>query len=110
MSAWLFGFIGVILKLLVSHFRASHNYFGGAVNRACYCFVEHAAASSKRVRGSGQLEAISSKWLVLCLRPFLKGLFGTGKYEIPQSTIFFFWFPYPPYQVCWFHATVLHLM
>ncbi|PQQ01311.1 cellulose synthase-like protein B4 [Prunus yedoensis var. nudiflora] len=38
--------------------------------------------------GSGPLEVVCSVWLVLCLLPFLKGLFGAGKYGIPLSTIF----------------------
>ncbi|KAL6330139.1 hypothetical protein AAG906_040059 [Vitis piasezkii] len=32
-------------------------------------------------------EVICSVWLVLCFLPFLKGLFGKGKYGIPTSTI-----------------------
>lgn len=38
--------------------------------------------------GSGRLEVAGSVCLVLCLWPFLKGLFGSGKYGIPLSTIF----------------------
>ncbi|XP_034701260.1 cellulose synthase-like protein H1 isoform X2 [Vitis riparia] len=32
-------------------------------------------------------EIICSVWVVLCFSPFLKGLFGKGKYGIPTSTI-----------------------
>ncbi|XP_034701264.1 cellulose synthase-like protein H1 [Vitis riparia] len=32
-------------------------------------------------------EIICSVWVVLCFSPFLKGLFGKGKYGIPASTI-----------------------
>ncbi|CAB4304641.1 unnamed protein product [Prunus armeniaca] len=38
--------------------------------------------------GSGRLEVAGSVCLVLCLWPFLKGLFASGKYGIPLSTIF----------------------
>ncbi|XP_060672146.1 cellulose synthase-like protein H1 [Ziziphus jujuba] len=38
-------------------------------------------------QGSGPLEIVCSVWLVLCLWPFLKGMFGKGKYGIPLSTI-----------------------
>ncbi|XP_004287960.1 PREDICTED: cellulose synthase-like protein H1 [Fragaria vesca subsp. vesca] len=38
--------------------------------------------------GSGSLETMCSVLLVVCLWPFLKGLFGSGKYGIPLSTIF----------------------
>lgn len=38
--------------------------------------------------GSGILEVISSVWLVLSFSPFLKGLFGKGKYGIPMATIY----------------------
>lgn len=33
-------------------------------------------------------EILCSVWIVLCFWPFLKGLFGRGKYGIPPSTIF----------------------
>ncbi|XP_007049091.2 PREDICTED: cellulose synthase-like protein B4 [Theobroma cacao] len=33
-------------------------------------------------------EVLCSIWVVLCFLPFLKGLFRTGKYGIPSSTIF----------------------
>ncbi|XP_024033057.1 cellulose synthase-like protein H1 isoform X2 [Morus notabilis] len=37
--------------------------------------------------GSGILDVLCSAWLVLCLWPVLKGLFGKGKYGIPLSTL-----------------------
>ncbi|CAJ1956282.1 unnamed protein product [Sphenostylis stenocarpa] len=37
--------------------------------------------------GSGLGEFISSTYLILCYWPYLKGLFGRGKYGIPLSTI-----------------------
>ena len=38
-------------------------------------------------QGSGPLEVVCSVWLALCFWPFLKGMFGKGKYGIPLSTI-----------------------
>ncbi|OMO88930.1 Cellulose synthase [Corchorus olitorius] len=38
--------------------------------------------------GLGLGEVFCSLWLVLCYLPFLKGLFRSGKYGIPKSTIF----------------------
>ncbi|XP_028808333.1 cellulose synthase-like protein H1 [Neltuma alba] len=38
--------------------------------------------------GSGVGEALCSVYLVVCLWPFLKGLFGRAQYGIPMSTIF----------------------
>ncbi|KAM7270488.1 hypothetical protein ACFE04_029702 [Oxalis oulophora] len=40
------------------------------------------------IQGSGLGEILCSVWLMLYLVPFLKGLFGKGKYGIPLSTIF----------------------
>ena len=37
--------------------------------------------------GFGFLEVLCCLWLVFCFWPFLKGLFGKGKYGIPLSTI-----------------------
>lgn len=37
--------------------------------------------------GSGLGEIGCSVWVVLCLWPFVSGLFGKGKYGIPLSTI-----------------------
>ncbi|KAK7335583.1 hypothetical protein VNO80_27507 [Phaseolus coccineus] len=37
--------------------------------------------------GSGIGEFVSSTYLILCYFPYLKGLFGRGKYGIPLSTI-----------------------
>ncbi|KAL4379756.1 hypothetical protein GQ457_02G029730 [Hibiscus cannabinus] len=36
----------------------------------------------------GPGEVFCSLWVVLCFRPFMKGLFRRGKYGIPSSTIF----------------------
>ncbi|XP_012491134.2 cellulose synthase-like protein H1 [Gossypium raimondii] len=38
--------------------------------------------------GVGLGEVLCSLWVVLCFRPFMKGLFRRGKYGIPSSTIF----------------------
>ena len=38
-------------------------------------------------RGCGVGEVLCSAYVVLCYLPFLKGLFGKGKYGIPLSTI-----------------------
>ncbi|PQQ01309.1 cellulose synthase-like protein H1 isoform X3 [Prunus yedoensis var. nudiflora] len=38
--------------------------------------------------GAGLGEMMCCVWVVLCLWPFLKGLFGKGKYGIPMPTIF----------------------
>jgi hypothetical protein len=37
--------------------------------------------------GSGLGEVFCSVWLLLCFWPFLKGLFGKGKHGIPISTV-----------------------
>ena len=39
-------------------------------------------------QGVGLGEVLSSLWTVLCFLPFLKGLFRRGKYGIPSSIIF----------------------
>ncbi|XWS75762.1 hypothetical protein CRYUN_Cryun01aG0120000 [Craigia yunnanensis] len=39
-------------------------------------------------QGVGLGEVLSSLWTVLCFLPFLKGLFRRGKYGIPSPTIF----------------------
>ncbi|XP_048434118.1 cellulose synthase-like protein H1 isoform X4 [Pyrus x bretschneideri] len=121
MSAWLFGFIGVILKLLgisetvfeVTRKNQSTSSDEGSKDSEAGRFtfdtspifvppttillVQLTALATAFLGlrpqdqdklGSGPLEVISSVWLVLCLWPFLKGLFGTGKYGIPLSTIF----------------------
>ncbi|CAB4274168.1 unnamed protein product [Prunus armeniaca] len=38
--------------------------------------------------GAGLGEMMCCAWVVLCFWPFLKGLFGKGKYGIPMPTIF----------------------
>ncbi|KAL5573384.1 hypothetical protein UlMin_022981 [Ulmus minor] len=38
--------------------------------------------------GAGLGEFVCSVWVVLCLWPFVRGLFGKGKYGIPSFTIF----------------------
>ncbi|KAM1429458.1 hypothetical protein ACFX2I_045655 [Malus domestica] len=120
MSAWLFGFISVILKLLgisetvfevtrkdqsTSSDEGSEDTEAGRftfdkspifVPPTTILLVQLTALATAFLGlrpqdqdelGSGSLEVISSVWLVLCLWPFLKGLFGTGKYGIPLSTI-----------------------
>ncbi|KAJ7981274.1 Cellulose synthase [Quillaja saponaria] len=42
---------------------------------------------AKNGNGSGPGEVFCSLYLVLCYWPFLKGLFGKGKYGIPSSTL-----------------------
>ncbi|CAN6571574.1 unnamed protein product [Malus baccata var. baccata] len=39
------------------------------------------------VNGAGLGEMMCSVWVVLCFWPFVKGLFGEGKYGIPMATI-----------------------
>ncbi|TQD68732.1 hypothetical protein C1H46_045735 [Malus baccata] len=121
MSAWLFGFISVILKLVgiaetvfevtrkdqsTSSDEGSEDTEAGRftfdkspifVPPTTILLVQLTALATAFLGlrpqdqdelGSGSLEVISSVWLVFCLWPFLKGLFGTGKYGIPLSTIF----------------------
>lgn len=118
MSAWLFGVVGVILKLSgrsetvfeVTRKDQSTSTDEGTeagtftfdkspifVPPTTILLVHLTALATALFRlqppahdglGSGPLEVVCSVWLVLCLWPFLKGLFGAGKYGIPLSTIF----------------------
>ncbi|XP_008229979.1 PREDICTED: cellulose synthase-like protein B4 [Prunus mume] len=120
MSAWLFGVIGVILKLCklsgrsetvfeVTRKDQSTSTDEGTeagtftfdkspifVPPTTILLVQLTALATALFGlqppahdglGSGPLEVVCSVWLVLCLWPFLKGLFGAGKYGIPLSTI-----------------------
>ncbi|PRQ52741.1 putative cellulose synthase (UDP-forming) [Rosa chinensis] len=121
MSAWLFGFLGVILKLLgisetvfevtrkdqsTSSDEGTEDTEAGKftfdqspvfVPPTAMLFMQLTALATALLRlqppardgvGSGSLETMCSVLLVVCLLPFLKGLFGSGKYGIPMSTIF----------------------
>ena len=43
--------------------------------------------ATKSGNGSGLGEMLCSAYLIMCYWPFLRGLFGRGKYGIPLSTI-----------------------
>ncbi|XP_062009430.1 cellulose synthase-like protein H1 isoform X2 [Rosa rugosa] len=121
MSAWLFGFLGVILKLLgisetvfevtrkdqsTSSDEGTEDTEAGKftfdqspvfVPPTAMLFMQLTALATALLGlqppardgvGSGSLETMCSVLLVVCLLPFLKGLFGSGKYGIPLSTIF----------------------
>ncbi|XP_040370074.1 cellulose synthase-like protein H1 isoform X2 [Rosa chinensis] len=121
MSAWLFGLLGVILKLLgisetvfevtrkdqsTSSDEGTEDTEAGKftfdrspvfVPPTAMLFMQLTALATALLRlqppardgvGSGSLETMCSVLLVVCLLPFLKGLFGSGKYGIPLSTIF----------------------
>ncbi|XP_059661888.1 cellulose synthase-like protein H1 [Cornus florida] len=128
MSAWLFGMLSIILKLLglsetvfeVTQKEQTNsgddddndNVNANAnANAGRYTFDEspifipsttvllvHLMALAigmlgfQRVRndgnGCGIGEFIGSLCVVLCFWPFLKGLFGKGKYRIPSSTVY----------------------
>ncbi|KAM5580595.1 cellulose synthase-like protein H1 [Rosa sericea] len=121
MSAWLFGFLSVILKLLgisetvfevtrkdqsTSSDEGTEDTEAGKftfdqspvfVPPTAMLFLQLTALATALLQlqppardgvGSGSLETMCSVLLVVCLWPFLKGLFGSGKYGIPLSTIF----------------------
>ncbi|KAJ9686470.1 hypothetical protein PVL29_015394 [Vitis rotundifolia] len=116
-TAWLFGFLSVILKLL----GLSETVFEVTKKEQSTTPVEGSDKDAGRFTFDGSLifvpattlllvhlmalvtallglfdhvgiesrigEIICSVWVVLCFSPFLKGLFGKGKYGIPTSTI-----------------------
>ena len=116
-TAWLFGFLSVILKLL----GLSETVFEVTKKDQSTTPGEGSDKDSGRFTFDGSLifvpattlllvhlmalvtallglfdhveiesrigEIICSVWVVLCFSPFLKGLFGKGKYGIPKSTI-----------------------
>lgn len=116
-TAWLFGFLSVILKLLGlsetvfevtkkdqsttpgkgSDKDAGRFTFDGSLIfvPATTLLLVHLMALVTALLGLFDLvgiesrigEIICSVWVVLCFSPFLKGLFGKGKYGIPKSTI-----------------------
>ncbi|XP_062009441.1 cellulose synthase-like protein B4 isoform X2 [Rosa rugosa] len=118
MSAWLFGFLSVILKLLgisetvfeVTRKDQSTSSDEGTeagkftfdqspvfIPPTVMLFLQLTALATALLGlqppardgvESGSLETMCSVLLVICLLPFLKGLFGSGKYGIPLSTIF----------------------
>lgn len=116
MTAWLFGFFSVILKLLGlsetvfevtkkdqattpgegSDKDAGRFTFDGSLIfvPATTLLLVHLMALVTALLGLFHVgiesrigEIICSAWVVLCFSPFLKGLFGKGKYGIPTSTI-----------------------
>jgi len=117
MTAWFFGFLSVMLKLLgisetvfevtkkdQSSDAASDNDAGRFTFDESPIFVPgttilllHLTAivvgllrlQTRAHDGhwSGLGEVLCSVWLLLCFWPFLKGLFGKGKHGIPISTI-----------------------
>ncbi|XP_019078913.1 cellulose synthase-like protein H1 [Vitis vinifera] len=116
-TAWLFGFFSVILKLLGlsetvfevtkkdqsttpgegSDKDAGRFTFDGSLIfvPATTLLLVHLMALVTALLGlfdhvgieSRIGEIICSVWVVLCFSPFLKGLFGKGKYGIPTSSI-----------------------
>ncbi|PRQ52743.1 putative cellulose synthase (UDP-forming) [Rosa chinensis] len=121
MSAWLFGFVSVILKLLgisetvfevtrkdqsTSSDEGTEDTEAGKftfdqspvfIPPTTMLFLQLTALATALLGlqppardgvESGSLETMCSVLLVVCLLPFLKGLFGSGKYGIPLSTIF----------------------
>ncbi|XP_059661887.1 cellulose synthase-like protein B4 isoform X2 [Cornus florida] len=121
MSAWLFGMLSVILKLLglsetVFEVTQKEQTSGDddnnvPANAEWYTYNEspifipgttilmvHLMALAIGVLGFGRVcndgngcgigEFIGSLCVVLCFWPYLKGLFGKGKYGIPSSTIY----------------------
>ena len=116
-TAWLFGFFSVILKLLglsetvfevtkkdqsTTPGEGSDNDAGRFTFDGSLIFVPattlllvHLMALVTALLGlfdhvgieSRIGEIICSVWVVLCFSPFLKGLFGKGKYGIPTSSI-----------------------
>ncbi|KAL6140155.1 hypothetical protein ACLB2K_058456 [Fragaria x ananassa] len=121
MSAWLFGVVGVILKLLgisetvfevtrkdqsTSSDEGTEDTEAGKftfdqspifIPPTAVLLLQLTALATALLGlqppardgvGSGSLETMCSVLLVVCLWPFLKGLFGSGKYGIPLSTIF----------------------
>jgi len=117
MTAWFFGFLSVMLKLLgisetvfevTKKDQSSDSANNDDAGRFSFddspTFVPgttilllHLTAlvmsllklqpPAHDVHGSGLGEVLCSVWLVLCFWPFLKGLFGKGKHGIPISTI-----------------------
>jgi hypothetical protein len=113
MSAWFFGFLAILLKLLrisepvfeitqkidqsANTGRFSFNESPIFLPSTTILFVQLTALATSlfgwatRVRsglGYGPGEVFCSAYLVACYWPFFKGLFGTGKHGIPLSTIF----------------------
>ncbi|XP_059658218.1 cellulose synthase-like protein H1 isoform X2 [Cornus florida] len=122
MTAWLFGMLSVILKLLglsdtvfdVTQKEQTSNSDDDDnvnANSGMYTFNEssifipgttvllvHLMALATGLLGFGRVrndgngcgigEFIGSLYVVLCFWPYLKGLFGKGKYGIPSSTIY----------------------
>ena len=116
-TSWLFGFLSVILKLLglletvfevtkkdlyTTPGEGSDKDAGGFTFDGSLIFVPattlllvHLMALVTALLGlfdhvgieSRIGEIICSVWVVLCFSPFLKGLFGKGKYGMPTSTI-----------------------
>lgn len=113
MSAWFFGFLAILLKLLrisepvfeitqkidqsSNTGRFSFNESPIFLPSTTILFVQLTALATSLfgwatcVRsglGYGPGEVFCSAYLVACYWPFFKGLFGTGKHGIPLSTIF----------------------
>ena len=116
-NAWLFGFLGVIFKLLgisetvfevTQKDQSSDDASDAEAGRFTFnespiflpgttILVVHLTAlvvsllklqpPARDGHGSGLGEVLCSVYLVLCFWPFLKGLFGKGRHGIPSSTI-----------------------
>ncbi|KAG7983398.1 hypothetical protein I3843_04G104600 [Carya illinoinensis] len=117
MTAWLFGFFSVMLKLFglfetvfeVTQkeqssddddpsrftFNESPVFVPGTTILLVHLTtlvvsllkLQHPPADHN-MHGSGLGETFCSVWLVLCFWPFFKGLFGIGRFGIPKSTIY----------------------
>jgi hypothetical protein len=117
MTAWFFGFLSVVLKLLgisetvfevTEKDQSSDSTNDNDAGRFTFdkspvfvpgttIFLVHLTALIVSLlklqpiahdgHGSGPGEVLCSVWLLLCFWPFLKGLFGKGKHGIPISTI-----------------------
>ncbi|KAL5081999.1 hypothetical protein RYX36_010420 [Vicia faba] len=113
MSAWFFGFLAILLKLLQiskpvfeitkkdesssSDGRFSFNESPIFLPSTTILFVQLTSLVTSLFRwslrvgsevGYGYGEVLCSAYLVACYLPFLKGLFRTGKHGIPLSIIF----------------------
>uniref|UniRef100_A0A2P2JHA2 Cellulose synthase-like protein n=1 Tax=Rhizophora mucronata TaxID=61149 RepID=A0A2P2JHA2_RHIMU len=117
LNAWLFGSLSVTLKILgisetvfevTQKEESSDSIDGGDAGRftfdgspifvpgttltlvhlaALFTFLVKKQPLANDGRGSGFGELGLSVLVLICFRPFVKGLFGKGKYGIPLSTI-----------------------